>query len=214
MLFVESTLMDYAVEASDGKIGAVRDFLFDDQSWKIRWLVLDAGSWLPRRKILLHPSVLAAPDPVRQSIAVKLTKAEVEGSPDFLKHLPVSRQMEAHLYDYYGWDPAWGSSYFGVGAIATPFSLPPLVGGVPRDEAAAAASPDEADFASTEHHRGYRLSCPRHRWRDRPCREFCLRSRQLGHPLLWRRHKELVARRACPDFPLCCTRDRLGGSPC
>jgi len=58
---------------------------------------------------------------------VKLTKAEVEGSPDFLEHLPVSRQMEAHLYDYYGWDPAWGSSYFGVGAIATPFSLPPLV---------------------------------------------------------------------------------------
>ena len=146
MLFVESTLMGYAVEASDGKIGAVRDFLFDDQSWKIRWLVLDAGSWLPRRKILLHPSVLGAPDPVRQSIAVKLTKAEVEGSPDFLEHLPVSRQMEAHLYDYYGWDPAWGSSYFGVGAIATPFSLPPLVGGVPPDEAgAAAASPDEAD---------------------------------------------------------------------
>ena len=93
MLFVESTLMGYAVEASDGKIGAVRDFLFDDQSWKIRWLVLDAGSWLPRRKILLHPSVLGAPDPVRQSIAVKLTKAEVEGSPDFLEHLPVSRQM-------------------------------------------------------------------------------------------------------------------------
>jgi hypothetical protein len=75
---------------------------------------------------------------------VKLTKAEVEGSPDFLEHLPVSRQMEAHLYDYYGWDPAWGSSYFGVGAIATPFSLPPLVGGVPPDEAAAAAPPDEA----------------------------------------------------------------------
>lgn len=145
MLFVESTLMGYAVEASDGKIGAVRDFLFDDQSWKIRWLVLDAGSWLPRRKILLHPSALGAPDPVRHSIAVKLTKAEVEGSPDFLEHLPVSRQMEAHLYDYYGWDPAWGSSYFGVGAIATPFSLPPLVGGVPPDEAAAAAPPDEAD---------------------------------------------------------------------
>jgi len=50
LLFVESTLKGYTVEASDGKIGVVRDFLFDDQSWKIRWLVLDAGSWLPRRK--------------------------------------------------------------------------------------------------------------------------------------------------------------------
>jgi len=44
MLFVESTLKGYTVEASDGKIGVVRDFLFDDQSWKIRWLVLDAGA--------------------------------------------------------------------------------------------------------------------------------------------------------------------------
>ncbi len=145
MLFVESTLKGYAVEASDGKIGVVSDLLFDDRSWKIRWLVLDPGSWLPRRKILLHPSALAKPDPVRQSIAVKLTKAEVKASPDFLDHQPVSGQMEAHLYDYYGWDPAWGSSYFGLGAIATPFSPPPLVGGLTPEEAAAAAAPDEAD---------------------------------------------------------------------
>jgi hypothetical protein len=145
MLFVESTLKGYAVEASDGKIGVVSDFLFDDRSWKIRWLVLDTGSWLPRRKLLLHPSALAEPDPVRQSIAVKLTKAEVEGSPNFLDHQPVSHQMEAHLYDYYGWDPAWGSSYFGLGAIAKPFSPPPLVGGLSPDEAAAAAAPDQAD---------------------------------------------------------------------
>jgi len=147
MLFVESTLKGYAVQASDGKVGDVTDFLFDDQNWKIRWLVLEPGSSLPQRKILLHPSALAAPDPVGKSIAVNLTKAEVEGSPDFLDHQPVSRQMEAHLYDYYGWDPAWGSSYFGLGAIATPFSPPPLVGALPPDEAAAAAAPpDEADL--------------------------------------------------------------------
>jgi hypothetical protein len=159
MLFVESMLKGYTVEASDGKIGVVRDFLFDDQSWKIRWLVLDAGSRLPRRKILLHPSALAAPEPLRKSIAVKLTKAEVDGSPDFLEHQPVSRQMEAHLYDYYGWDPTWGSSYFGGGAIATPFSSPPLVGGVPPEEAAAAANPEEADahLRSTSEVTGYHV---------------------------------------------------------
>ena len=124
MLFVKSTLKGYTVEASDGKIGVVRDFLFDDQSWKIRWLVLDAGSWLPRRKILLHPSALAAPEPLRKSIAVKLTKAEVEGSPDFLEHQPVSRQMEAHLYDYYGWHPTWGSSYSAWALSPRPFRRP------------------------------------------------------------------------------------------
>jgi hypothetical protein len=45
------------------------------------WLVLDAGHSLRRRKILLHPSALGAPDPMRQSIAAKLTKAQIEGSP-------------------------------------------------------------------------------------------------------------------------------------
>jgi len=132
MLFVVATLKGYAVTASDGAIGTVNDFLFDDQSWKIRWCVVDAGKWLAGRKILLHPSALAEPDPVRREVAVKLTKAEVEGSPDLLEHEPVSRQMEAHLYDYYGWDPAWGSSFFG--AMATPLSLPPLVGEAPSPE--------------------------------------------------------------------------------
>jgi len=70
--------------------------------------------------------------------------------------------MEAHLYDYYGWDPAWGSSYFGVGAIATPFSSPPLVGGVPPEEAAAAANPEEADahLRSTSEVTGYHVHAP------------------------------------------------------
>jgi PRC-barrel domain len=147
MLFVESTLKGYAVEATDGKIGVVSDFLFDDQSWKIRWLVLDPGDWLPHRRILLHPSALEVPDPVRQSIGVKLTKAEVVGSPDLRDHEPVSSQMQSHLYDYYGWDPMWGDSYFGVGAIATPFSPPPLIKTAPVEEEVAeeSASSDEAD---------------------------------------------------------------------
>ena len=114
MLFAESTLKGYVVEASDGEIGQLSDLLLDDRSWKIRWLVLDAGHSLRRRKILLHPSALGAPDPMRQSIAAKLTKAQIEGSPDFPKHQSVSREMEALLYKYYGWDPTWGSSYFGA----------------------------------------------------------------------------------------------------
>jgi len=31
----------------------------------------------------------------------------------------VSQQMESDLYDYYGWDPVWGNSYFGPGALAS-----------------------------------------------------------------------------------------------
>jgi hypothetical protein len=137
MLYVLSVLKGFAVAASDGKIGTVEDFLFDDRSWKTRWLVVDTGDWLPGRKVLIHASAAGEPDPVRKELAVGLTRAQVENSPDFAEHQPVSLQMEAHLYDYYGWDPAWGGGAFGVGAIATPLSPPPLIG-----EAAPAAAND------------------------------------------------------------------------
>jgi sporulation protein YlmC with PRC-barrel domain len=138
MLFVVSTLKGYAIAASDGSIGTVNDFLFDDDSWKIRWLVVDTGGWLTGRKILIHASAIGEPDPAQRELAVKLTKAEIEGSPDISEHEPVSRQMETHLYDYYGWDPAWGSSFFGLGAMASPLSPPPLI-----EEAPASAPGDE-----------------------------------------------------------------------
>jgi len=58
MLFVLSVLKAFTVVASDGRIGAVNDFLFDDQTWKIRWLVVDTGSWLLGRKVLVHTSAI------------------------------------------------------------------------------------------------------------------------------------------------------------
>ena len=50
------------VEASDGHVGSVKDFLFDDQSWKVRWMVVDSGNWLPGRQVLVHPSAIAPLD--------------------------------------------------------------------------------------------------------------------------------------------------------
>ncbi|MGA2636794.1 PRC-barrel domain-containing protein [Methylocella sp.] len=149
MLFVLSVLKGFTVAASDGKIGTVNDFLFDDQSWKVRWLVVDTGAWLPGRKVLVHASAIGEPDPARQELPVKLTKAQVEGGPDLYEHQPVSRQMEAHLYDYYGWDPSWGGA-FGFGAMASPLSLPPLVGEGPGP--APADEGTEADQGENDPH--------------------------------------------------------------
>ncbi len=58
MLWHASAIKGYAIQASDGAIGAVSDFLFDDVSWRVRWLVVDTGHWLSGRKVLLPPSVL------------------------------------------------------------------------------------------------------------------------------------------------------------
>ena len=66
MLFVSAVLRGFTVAASDGPIGAVKDFLFDDQTWKIRWLVVDTGSWLLGRMVLVHASAIGEPDPRRK----------------------------------------------------------------------------------------------------------------------------------------------------
>ena len=112
MLLVESALKGYAIEASDGKLGTVSDFLFDDTTWMVRWLVVDTGNWLSGRKVLIHPSAIGTADYIARELSVKLTKKQVEDSPGINRDRPVSRQMEQGLYDYYGWDPRWGGSPF------------------------------------------------------------------------------------------------------
>ena len=110
-----SELNGYAIAASDGPIGTVSDFLFDDESWLLRWLVVDTGKWLSGRKVLLPPSVLGHPDSNRRQFAVRLTTKEVADSPGIGTDRPISRQMETNLYDYYGWTPYWGPYMGGYG---------------------------------------------------------------------------------------------------
>ena len=134
MLFAVTGLQGCPVEADDGHVGSVKDFLFDDQSWKVRWMVVDTGNWLLGRQVLIHPSAIAPLDLALPSkrvlpmmsmgdalvVSVRLTKQQIEASPDAREDEPVTKQMETDLYDHYGWDPSWGATNFGASAIAAP----------------------------------------------------------------------------------------------
>jgi hypothetical protein len=129
MLFAVSGLQNCPVRASDGDVGAVKDFLFDGRSWKIRWMEVETGDWLPDRRVLIHPSAIAPlaapPKPTLPmmsfgqtlEVSVNLTRAQIEAGPQSGVDEPVTRQMESLLYDYYGWDPYWGVTHFGAGAL-------------------------------------------------------------------------------------------------
>jgi len=123
MLWDASVIKGYAIEAQDGRLGAVSDFLFEDAHWMIRWLVVDTGHWLPGRKVLLPPSALGHPDVHARRFPVKLTMQRVKDSPEIDTERPVSRQMEDHIYDFYGWERYW------MGAMASPFVAPLYVPG-------------------------------------------------------------------------------------
>jgi hypothetical protein len=112
MLWKSSTIKGYGIAATDGRIGTISDLLFDDATWLVRWVVVDTGTWLSSRKVLLPPTVLGHLNSETEEFAVRLTKQAIIDSPDVDTDKPVSRQMETGLYDYYGWSPYWGTGFY------------------------------------------------------------------------------------------------------
>ena len=92
----------YHVEATDGAIGHVEEFVVDDADWTIRFLVVDTRNLLPGRKVLVAPEWFGAVDWERMAIAVDLDREAVRGSPQWDPEAPVNREYETRLYDYYG----------------------------------------------------------------------------------------------------------------
>ena len=107
MLRSIKALRGYSILASDGEIGKVDDFYFHDDTWVIRYVVVDTGHWLPGRKVLLAPSVLGQPNWAEENFPVALTRDQVRHSPETDTNKPVSRQHEADLHDYYAWPYYW-----------------------------------------------------------------------------------------------------------
>jgi sporulation protein YlmC with PRC-barrel domain len=105
-------LLGFAVHATDGKIGKVEDFYFDDHTWRIRYMIVDTGNWLTGRQVLISPVALRLPDWSGHQFPVSLTKQQVEDSPTIFSDLPVSRQHENELDQYYGWPSYWGGGMF------------------------------------------------------------------------------------------------------
>lgn len=97
----------------------MRDFYFDDQTWAVRYVVVDTGSWLGGRKVLLSPhafarSLFGRPAPDSEFLTVNLTRDQIEKSPSIDLHKPVSRQYEEQYYRYYNWPVYWqGGSIWG-----------------------------------------------------------------------------------------------------
>jgi hypothetical protein len=110
--------------ASDGAIGHVKDFYFDDKNWVIRYLVADTGTWLTGRLVLLSPHAFGKLAQSEKTLRVKLQKKQIENSPSIESHKPVSRQYEVEYYRYYGWPAYWdGGGMWGLGGY--PVLVPP-----------------------------------------------------------------------------------------
>lgn len=105
-------LIGYTIGATNGEIGKIKDFFFDDKTWTIRYLIVETGNWISGRKILIAPKALLTPDEKKEVFPVNLTMGQVRNSPNINTELPVSRQNEMKWNKYYSWTNYWNK---GVG---------------------------------------------------------------------------------------------------
>src|SRR5665213_2117878 len=112
MLRSMKDLEGYAIRATDGDIGHVKDLYFDDDKWVIRYLVVETGTWLSSRKVLISPFAVGDPDWAARVLPVSITKEQVKNSPDIDTDKPVSRQHEMQYLGYYGYPYYWGGAGF------------------------------------------------------------------------------------------------------
>jgi uncharacterized protein YrrD len=130
MLRHAKELEHYELRARDGKIGHVQDFFFDDRTWTVRYLVVDTGTWLNSRKVLISPTAVSRAEWDKKLLPVDLTQEQVRNSPSIDTEAPVSREHEAALTQYYNWPAYWGAAGFpDVGFLPMAPLMPPDIAG-------------------------------------------------------------------------------------
>ncbi len=120
-------LEDYAIGATDGHIGHVKDLYFSDDSWVIRYLMVNAGPWLLGRNVLISPISIHDANWAERVLPVSLTKEQIKKSPGVDTDKPVSRQHEVDYLDYYGYPYYWGGGGM-WGAGLYPYNMTPGYG--------------------------------------------------------------------------------------
>jgi sporulation protein YlmC with PRC-barrel domain len=98
------------IGATDGTIGKVKDFYFDDEAWVIRYLVVDTSQWLGGREVLISPYAIGQMDRAADALPVTATREQVKNSPSIDSDKPISRQYEKSYLGYYGYPYYWGGT--------------------------------------------------------------------------------------------------------
>ncbi len=142
MLRGTKELQQYAIDASDGVFAHVRDFYFDDESWVIRYLVLDTGEAPAARRVLMSPLAIEHADRAQRRFKVALSQEAVRRSGDVDPFEPASDRLEKGYFDAaepgrrWGGGGPWGAGFH-------PDLLQPVLAGNRRSTA-----PDDPNLRS------------------------------------------------------------------
>ena len=111
-------VIGYEIMATDGPIGSVENFVFDDKSWAIVYIVVDTRKWLPGKHVLLAPEWIDSVSWSEHEVYVKVTRQAVETSPEYDLSFPLSRKHETDALQ-----ASWAYRVLGVMRPRTAFDL-------------------------------------------------------------------------------------------
>jgi uncharacterized protein YrrD len=95
------------IRATDGEIGHVEDFIIDDETWAIRYLIVDTRNWWPGKKVLVAPPWIARFSPEESKVFVKLSCNEIKSAPEYTDESLISRTYETELHRHYDRQGYW-----------------------------------------------------------------------------------------------------------
>ena len=124
MLHKASRIRGVTVRAADGDVGHVEEFYFDDHMWTIRYLVVDTGSWLMHRRVLIPPRSIA-PNWTFAGLQSTLTKEQIQHCPEVESHPTMSRLDETRVLGHYGYPSYWEDGAEPGSAAAEPSRVKP-----------------------------------------------------------------------------------------
>ena len=104
----------YHVQATDGEIGHVEDFIIDDETWAIRYLVVDTGNWRAGKKVLVSPRWIDRVSWGDSEVYVKLSRAAIQASPEYTEESALTREYEADLHGHYDQPGYWVGEPYSV----------------------------------------------------------------------------------------------------
>jgi hypothetical protein len=97
----------YHIQESDEAIGHVADFIVDDETWQVRYLVIDTRNWWLDMEVLVAPHWASRISWSEKKVFVDLSRQAIKNSPAWNPTAPINREYEARLYDYYGRPVYW-----------------------------------------------------------------------------------------------------------
>lgn len=98
----------YHIQATDGEIGHVEDFVIDDETWTLRYLVVDTKNWWPGKMALVSPRWIDRVSWNESKVFVNLQRETIKQSPEYSKESLITRDYEAALHRHYHLEGYWG----------------------------------------------------------------------------------------------------------